>query len=173
MRGSRFLRSPYPGLCISSTPADPRPASGRLDSFRPTTTPCAAGQICVAAHTSRMRFCASEPTLRLTRWRMLYPIAKPSLLLNVPRNPWRAGRGIVAQSRLYFLGYVTAYPSEHKRPPAVHLARRGRRPLVSSNRSALVTCGDRSLTCTCTAYWCAYREASGRPPSASASSDGY
>jgi hypothetical protein len=40
--------------------------------------------------------------------RIVCPLAKPSLALNVALYLRRVGRESVARSRLYFLGYVTA-----------------------------------------------------------------
>src|SRR5215204_3015412 len=50
--------------------------------------------------------------------RILRCLAKPSLILNALRNLWRVGRGNAARSRLYFVGYVTVYPSVYKLPLA-------------------------------------------------------
>ena len=48
-----------------------------------------------------------KSALRMKRWRRLFPIAKPSLLLSVACAARRAGRGNAARSRLYFVGYLT------------------------------------------------------------------
>src|SRR5215204_3983745 len=48
----------------------------------------------------------------------LYPTAKPSLLLIVPRIPRRAGRESLARYSLYFVGYVTAYPRHCANAPS-------------------------------------------------------
>src|SRR5215208_4261805 len=48
----------------------------------------------------------------------LYPTAKPSLLLIVPRIPRRAGRESLARYSLYFIGYVTAYPCHCANAPS-------------------------------------------------------
>jgi hypothetical protein len=53
-----------------------------------------------------------KSALRMKRWRRLFPIAKPSLLLSVACAARRAGRGNAARSRLYFVGYVTAPPTK-------------------------------------------------------------
>ena len=56
-------------------------------------------------------------------------IPKPSLFLIVAYTPRSAEHGNTARSRLYYVGYVTAYPTECKR------ALRARYALANSNLS--------------------------------------
>jgi hypothetical protein len=57
----------------------------------------------------------TKSALRMVRWESSCPIAKPSSPLIVAYAPPRAERGNAARLRLYFVGYVTAYPTECKR----------------------------------------------------------
>jgi hypothetical protein len=52
----------------------------------------------------------TKSALRMKRWRSLCPILNPSLLLILACVPPRAECGNAARLRLYFVGYVTAYP---------------------------------------------------------------
>jgi transposase len=49
----------------------------------------------------------------MKRWRGLYPILNPSLLLIVACFPWRAERRNATQKRLFFAGYVTVRDAIH------------------------------------------------------------
>src|SRR5215204_1492919 len=68
----------------------------------------------------------------------LYPTAKPSLLLIVPRIPRRAGRESLARYSLYFVGYVTAYPRHSANAPSGLATSRQLQPLYAVLRKLCV-----------------------------------